>query len=79
MRFDKMTLAFIGLYTLCAATIIWVSASTAHREPSVGPVSYIRSHVSFNARFGNWVVTSCKYGDIEVQCTIPASTKEAEK
>jgi hypothetical protein len=79
MRFDKMTLAFIGMCTLCAATIIWVSVSTAHRDPSVGPVPYVTSQALFNARFGNWVVTSCKYGDIEMQCTIPASTKEADK
>ena len=79
MRFDKMTLAFIGMYTVCAATIIWVSASTAHRVSSIYPVPYIRSHVLFNDRFGNWVVTSCKHGDIEVQCTIPALTNEAEK
>jgi hypothetical protein len=79
MRFEKITLALIGVYTLCAASIIWVGVSTAHREPSIGPVPYIESQALFATRFGNWVVTSCEYGDIEVQCTIPAPTKAAEK
>ena len=79
MGFEKMPLGLIGAYTLCAASIIWVSVSTAHREPSIGPVPYIGSQALFDTRFGNWVVTSCVYGDIETQCAIPAPTKEAEK
>jgi hypothetical protein len=79
MRFEKMTLGLIGVYTLYATSIIWVSVSTAHREPSIEPVPHIESQASFGTRFGNWEVSSCEYGYIEAQCTIPAPTKEAEK
>jgi hypothetical protein len=84
MKFDEMNLAFIGLCTIGAATIIWASVSAAHREPAHGPIPFIASQSLSGDRFGLWTAKACTYGDGEMRCSYavghkPFDSKEARK